>query len=51
MDNEEKAFTLLAEACELLGWEISFEEGKDQVDGMLIGKKEYIEHVLTLLED
>jgi len=48
MDEVDKAFKDIVEACKFLGWGIYFDakDEDDNVDGGVIGTKEFIERVV-----
>jgi hypothetical protein len=49
-EEQQEAITRIADACTILGWDISF-DGSDDVEGMVIGTPRYINWVLGTQAD
>lgn len=53
-DKEKQLMDAIANICEELGWSIAIpytSDGEDQVQGLLIGTADYIESILTQLDE
>jgi len=44
-------YKLIEEACEICGWDMAFEESGDELQGMIIGRMDYIRGVVNAIEE